>query len=196
MVGGGLSGCTNFTDLNNLRSVGRISISSGALNNLESVTEYIAISAPSVHLPNLKSVGGDLSIRGSFNTLDGLNNLQTIGGNLSISESNTLSGLNNLRTIGGNLSISGNFSTLDGLNSLQTIEIALSISSKQLTNLNALTNLQTVKDISITSCPQLYDFCVLKPIVEKLTGSFYTNNNGYSPTKYQILNGKCSKQPE
>ena len=65
-----------------------------------------------------------------------------------------------------------------------------------LNNIDGLTNLTTVKNISITSCPKLYDFCVLKNVVKNNDCDFYTNGNGYNPTKYQLLNGECSKLPE
>ena len=87
--------------------------------------------------------------------------------------------------------------SLDCFFSLTTITGNLNLQNcTELNNIDCLINLSAVKNISITDCPKLYDFCVLKSIVQNNNSDFYTYGNGYNPTKYQLLNGECSKLPE
>ena len=65
-----------------------------------------------------------------------------------------------------------------------------------LNNIAALKSLITIKDITIIQCPLLYNFCAIKNVVKDTDCNFYTEGNGYNPTKYQLLNGECSKLPE
>lgn len=79
-------------------------------------------------LQQIDSIGGNLDIQNAkaLLQLNGLNQLQAIGGNLNIDNNDSLlqlNGLNQLRTIGGDLGIYGNLALtqLNGLNQLRTV---------------------------------------------------------------------------
>ena len=114
----------------------------------------------------------------------------SIGGNFTANAS-TFKGLNSLKEIKGYLSIS--CGSVEGLEQLRNVQKLTINSSPNLTNLNALSGItSSLSDITITNCTQLINFCPLKSVVEKMTGTWYVLGNGYNPTKYQILNGQCS----
>ncbi len=78
-------------------------------------------------LNNLQSVGGDLRIFGNdIDSLDPFANLITIGGNLNLMQGyniSDLTGLSNLNSIGNTLSIS-NFDLISNLNDLSNLDIS------------------------------------------------------------------------
>ncbi len=84
-------------------------------------------------------------------------------------------------------------SSFEGLENLEEIMgKKLTITNcKALNNIDALSKVKALDEISITGCSELYDFCVLKNVVQNMSGTFYVNGNGYNPTKYQFLNGEC-----
>lgn len=160
-----------------------------------------------------------------LNSFENLSNLETIGGNLEIiSEASNVSrsltglkikGLGKLKNIGGNMSIVAqnyytnddesfsrnsltSINSLEGFKNLKTISGDIEIKfCRNLENIDDLINLTALQgNITIEKCKALYDFCVLKPLLEDSESTIYTNGNGYNPTKYQILNGECSKQPK
>ena len=95
------------------------------------------------------------------------------------------------------------YSSLKSLESFEGLENLTNIGDKltikgcsSLNNIDALKNIESLNDISITTCSKLYDFCVLKNVVQNMSGTFYVNDNGYNPTKYQLLNGECSQIPQ
>lgn len=187
------------------------------LENLHTINGDFKVSASSSS--SLSSSGNYYLTATSLNTLasfKGLDKLNRINGNFTINASSnkgnahslknliSFEGLESLTNISGNFSIiassNGSLTMLTsfwGLNKLDCISGNLTITKcKKLNNINALTNLSTVKDITITGCNNLYDFCVLKNIMQNYDNTFYTYQNGYDPTKYQLLNGECSKLPE
>ena len=168
-------------------------------------------------LYGLKTITDSLIIKdGDMTSFEGLRNLGTIGGNFKvIAESsyyssyslNSLSsfkGLSGLKSIGGDFEVNAKFSSLKSLASFEGLESLTNIGGGKLTinycsslnNIDALKNIESLNDISITTCPKLYDFCVLQNVVQNMSGTFYLNNNGYNPTKYQLLNGECSQIPQ
>ena len=169
-------------------------------------------------LYGLKTITDSLIIKdGDMTSFEGLRNLGTIGGNFKvIAESsysyyyslNSLSsfkGLSGLKSIGGDFEVNAkSYSSLKSLASFEGLESLTNIGGGKLTinycsslnNIDALKNIESLNDISITTCPKLYDFCVLQNVVQNMSGTFYLNNNGYNPTKYQLLNGECSQIPQ
>ena len=170
-------------------------------------------------LNGLKSIGGDFEVNAksssSLNALasfEGLESLETIGGNFRVIGGNTslnalssFKGLNGLKSIGGDFKvIAESSSSLNSLASFEGLESLTNIGGGRLTinkcrslnNIDALKNIESLNDISITECSKLYDFCVLKNVVQNMSGTFYVNDNGYNPTKYQLLNGECSQIPQ
>ena len=180
------------------------------LENLEKINGNFKIIASSSSLKALTSfeglsklnyIGGDFEVNPKNLKSLSLDNLTTIGGdaNINIDRMIETLNLNKLNSINGNLYIRGVYGKMTSLDliSLTTITGNLTITEcPMLNNIDGLTNLTTVKNISITSCPKLYDFCVLKNVVKNNDYDFYTTGNGYNPTKYQLLNGECSKLPE
>ena len=171
-------------------------------------------------LSGLKSIGGDFEVNAksssSLNSLasfEGLESLETIGGNFkviagsysSLESLSSFKSLSGLKSIGGDFEVNAkSYSSLKSLASFEGLESLTNIGGGKLTinycsslnNIDALKNIESLNDISITTCPQLYDFCVLQNVVQNMSGTFYLNNNGYNPTKYQLLNGECSQIPQ
>ena len=171
-------------------------------------------------LSGLKSIGGDFEVNAksysSLNSLasfEGLESLETIGGNFkviagsysSLESLSSFKGLSGLKSIGGDFEVNAKYSSsLKSLASFEGLESLTNIGGGKLTinycsslnNIDALKNIESLNDISITTCPKLYDFCVLQNVVQNMSGTFYLNNNGYNPTKYQLLNGECSQIPQ
>jgi Leucine-rich repeat (LRR) protein len=101
-------------------------------------------------LSQLEGIGGNLTfnLNPDLISLSGLNNLASIGGNFTIinfHQFNDLSGLESLQSIGGDLKISNNGgpTSLNGLNNLNSIGGDLGINGNDnLQSLNGLENLQ------------------------------------------------------
>ena len=162
---------------------------------------------------NVKSSYESLNSLASF---EGLESLETIGGNFrviagsySLESLSSFKGLSGLKSIGGDFEVnvkssSSSSSSLKSLASFEGLESLTNIGGGRLTinkcrslnNIDALKNIESLNDISITECSKLYDFCVLKNVVQNMSGTFYLNKNGYNPTKYQLLNGECSQIPQ
>ena len=191
-----LEALASFKGLENLEKInGNFKIiASSSSSSLNALTSFEGLS-------KLNYIGGDFEVNPKNLKSLSLDNLTTIGGdaNINIDRMIETLNLNKLNSINGNLYIRGVYGKMTSLDliSLTTITGNLTITEcPMLNNIDGLTNLTTVKNISITSCPKLYDFCVLKNVVKNNDYDFYTTGNGYNPTKYQLLNGECSKLPE
>ena len=170
-------------------------------------------------LSGLKSIGGDFEVNSKYSSLkslasfEGLESLETIGGNFkviagsysSLESLSSFKSLSGLKSIGGDFEVNAkSYSSLKSLASFEGLESLTNIGGGKLTinycsslnNIDALKNIESLNDISITTCSKLYDFCVLKNVVQNMSGTFYVNDNGYNPTKYQLLNGECSQIPQ
>ena len=171
-------------------------------------------------LSGLKSIGGDFEVNAKYSSslkslasFEGLESLETIGGNFkviagsysSLESLSSFKSLSGLKSIGGDFEVNAkSYSSLKSLASFEGLESLTNIGGGKLTinycsslnNIDALKNIESLNDISITTCPKLYDFCVLQNVVQNMSGTFYLNNNGYNPTKYQLLNGECSQIPQ
>jgi len=215
------AGITSYEGINNLTEIGgnfKVIAESSldalasfeGLNGLKSIGGDFEVNAKSSYY-SLKSLA----------SFEGLESLETIGGNFKvIAESSSSSslrslssfkGLSSLKSIGGDFEVnaksssySSSSSSLDALASFEGLESLTNIGGGRLTinkcrslnNIDALKNIESLNDISITECSKLYDFCVLKNVVQNMSGTFYLNKNGYNPTKYQLLNGECSQIPQ
>ena len=146
-------------------------------------------------LDNLKFIGKDFPIHGA--DTQGVSNLTTIGGNLTVSgQTSSINGLTGLNSINGNLSISETSMTaINGLTQLQKvggdIEILYNRELKDISGLSGLTN---CTNISIENSPNLYNFESLETAAKNMTGTWYVYGCGYNPTKYQMLNGESKPQ--
>ena len=171
-------------------------------------------------MSGLKSIGGDFEVNAkssyssssldALESFEGLESLETIGGNFkvigpSLNSLASFKGLSGLKSIGGDFEVNAkSSSSLNSLASFEGLENLTNIGGgkltisncKSLNNIDILKNIESLNDISITECSKLYDFCVLKNVVQNMSGTFYLNKNGYNPTKYQLLNGECSQIPQ
>ena len=214
-----LKSLASFEGLESLETIGgnfRViaeSSSSSYSSSLNSLSSFKGLSG-------LKSIGGDFEVNAksssSLNSLasfEGLESLETIGGNFkviagsysSLESLSSFKSLSGLKSIGGDFEVNAkSYSSLKSLASFEGLESLTNIGGGKLTinycsslnNIDALKNIESLNDISITTCPKLYDFCVLQNVVQNMSGTFYLNNNGYNPTKYQLLNGECSQIPQ
>ena len=209
-----LGSLENFVGLDNLGRIGgsfRITSSSSFYSSsLESLQNFSGLSS-------LSEIGGDfISKNKSLSTLTGLEKLVTVGGemNVQLSESEDAH-FTALQSVGGALSLSSSSSQFNlylpalktvpgafGLEGFRFVDIPKLESiggSFTITEVNAIgtiDNLKTVGDITIKNCKELTDFCNWKPVLTDYNGTFSVSGCGYNPTKYQILNGACSKLPE
>lgn len=120
-------------------------------------------------ISSIKSIGGDFSLSGTkITSLEGLNNLQSIGGSLSIRTCyylQTLAGLNAITKLGG-LSLSGNpeLTDISALNKITSLKNGLFISENTtLSSFAGLNNIKTIENqLYITSNDNLNSINDLK----------------------------------
>ena len=217
--GSSLVSLQNFSGLGSLTEiVGDFEVSS-SFSSLGSLENFVG-------LHNLCRIGGSFRITSDYSleslqNFSGLGSLTAIGGDF-ISEDKFLSaetGLEKLVTVGGEMNVRLSYNGDAHFTALQSVGGALSLFSNStssqsnlnlpalkmvggaftITGVNAigtLDNLKTVGDITIKDCKELTDFCNWKPVLTGYNGTFSVSGCGYNPTKYQILNGACSKLPE
>lgn len=172
------------------------------LSGLRKISGDFELSAPSSSF--------SFSSLGKLSSFEGLENLAEIGGHFKVIASyyNGLSSLTSFRGLSGLKKIGGDFelsttSSLGKLSSFEGLENLEEIMGKKLTitncrnlnNINALNKVRTLDEISITGCSKLYDFCILKNVVQNMNGTLAIDKNGYNPTKEQLLSGECAKLP-
>lgn len=173
-----------------------------------------------LELPKLEEIGGALSIHAQELKKLTLNSFVNLGGDVFIGSDNveTLN-IGNLNKVSGNFkiicrkvnmieftsltSITGDLiisycdlglQNINGLSKLANVGGNLDINNNpHLTDISGLSSLATAKGVSITKCMNLYDFNVLKTVVQNGC-EYYVSENGYNPTKYQILNGQGKPQ--
>ncbi len=102
-------------------------------------------------LSDLKTVGGNIYVKTSVQSLTGLENLQSVGGDFSFHTNynlTSLSGLESLTSVGGSLwiNINESLTTLAGLESLTSVGYLSINSNENLTTLTGLENLTTINE--------------------------------------------------
>ncbi len=207
-----LKSLENFVGLDNLRRIGgsfRITSSSSlkSLQNFSGLGSLTAIGGDFISkdkslsaetgLEKLVTVGGEMNVWLSYNGDAHFTALQSVGGALSLFSSSSSSSQSNLylpalKTVPGAFRLE-NFQSVD-IPKLESIEGVFTITG--VNAIGTLDNLKTVGDITIKNCKELTDFCNWKPVLTGYNGTFSVSGCGYNPTKYQILNGACSKLPE
>ncbi|RLD53162.1 MAG: hypothetical protein DRJ05_16810, partial [Bacteroidetes bacterium] len=117
-----------------------------------------------INYPDCNSIEGDVTIMGAdIENLNGLSNLISIWGNLTISQNPllpSLVSLNNLDLIGGDLIITGNENLISfsGMSYINSIYGNLEIIGNNIASLNGLYNLESVwGDLIIKQNPLLVD---------------------------------------
>lgn len=205
-----ISGLTDMTDFSQMEEItGSISVEFNPdlmnLNGLEWLTRVTAI-----------SVAGNQSL---FN-IDGISNLAeveslTISRNQSLLEltnfsaltsvpilviaSNTnltsLRGLESISSSSEVLAIKENFDLTDlsGLEGLRSADLAFFDANIKITNLDALSNFNDVRILSIVRNQSLTNFCGIQAAVSSEgLESFEVSGNAYNPSKTNIKEGNCS----
>ncbi|OEK01063.1 hypothetical protein BFP97_05875 [Roseivirga sp. 4D4] len=157
-------------------------------------------------LQNLEYVGGSVSIiyNADLTSINGIENLTAVGGGFNIGTNNLLQNLNlnlSLTTVGGDFSIGGlsipnlnafgslrsvgslllselpNITDLDGLSNLQTVSFSIRlIENFQLENITGLSNLNAISDITIQDNPSLTSLSGLEGITGS-TGLYLRGNS-------------------
>ncbi|MFK7806742.1 MAG: T9SS type A sorting domain-containing protein [Saprospiraceae bacterium] len=135
-------------------------------------------------LQNLISIGGSLTINycNSLYNLNSLENLTSVGGDLIIEYNpniQNIEGLESLSTIGGNLSIrhNTNLKNLNGLENLNQIGGGLSIyGNNDLENLNSLVNISTLQYLGISLNHSLLTLNGINSLIS-IEGDFLLRNN-------------------
>jgi len=136
-----------------------------------------------INNPNCTEIEGYVIIPypNNVSSLQGLNTISAIGGELLISDCNeltTLEGLNNLQSIGGGLSLisNDNLSSLSALHNLRSIGGGLTVSwnnrIKSLSGLDSI-NAETISDLHIIYNDSL-SWCAIESVCQ-----YIANPNGY-----------------
>lgn len=192
-IGGNFTPKGSFTSFKGLENLSRVEgnfVINSAYNSLPKLSSLEGLSSLSI-------VNGDLEIINlpELDDMKTLSNLNTVFGTLHLTgDLLSVEGLNNLYSV-GNLDISLNINSFSGINIQKVTNIKIT-NCPQLSDLSALSNsLQyNVNDITIQNCESLYDFSPFVPLVENMTGTWLVNGCGYNPTKYQMLNGESKPQ--
>lgn len=131
--------------------------------------------------PSLQTINGDAKLSGDGNSL-----LTTIGGSLYL-DGKDISGLNSLKKVSGNVSIKQ--CSITGMKSIESISNLTISDCQTLSDVGSFSSLSNCNSITITNCPNLYDFT---PFVEAVMNgsSWAVTGCGYNPTKYQMKNGQ------
>ena len=135
-----LASLSSFTGMEKLEYIGNNFIIRGELPNFTSFSG----------LTNLNMVMGDFVMQFEASetdvSLQGLNNLQSIGGNLTLSivRLKNLRGLNNLNNIGKDFTVE-HIASLEGLGNISTIKGNLSIGYNTFTSFKGLENLTLIE---------------------------------------------------
>ena len=131
-----LESFSSFTGMEKLEYIGNNFIVRGQTPNLASFSGFT----------NLHTIAGDLEIYLSKGgtSLQGLDNLQSVGGTLNIRGSANLKGLGKLNNIGKDFIINS-VSSFEGIGNITTIKGDLSIQSYDLTSFKGLESLSSIE---------------------------------------------------
>ena len=112
--------------------------------------------------PDCEQLDGSITIRGDVSDLSSLSNIESVSGNVYISQNTgltSLAGLGGLESIGGNLNIAlcSNLESLNGLGGLETVGGIIYIQScDKLASVDALNSVRTIGgDILVKTCHAL-----------------------------------------
>lgn len=174
---------TNFNGLNNLNAIG-MELGTGGLNVslCPSLANFMGLD----NLTQVKSMS--IGSNTSLQDFVGLNNLQLIDGDFTVSNNGgigSLNGLSSLNTISGHLNIEGNNSltSLAGMPNVSHVPYFLEITNNDmLQNLNGLENITTLgNSLSIRHNDLLSDMSGLSNLAS-VNGPIYVENNPALPS--------------
>lgn len=161
-------------NLENLNGISHLTIIEGSL--------FIEANAalPDISMSNLTTITGELTIGFNYpglTSLDGLQNLSSIGGEFRLVNNHSLV----------------NIDALSNLSTVGSLEIE---NCNAISNLNGLSSLTNIDDYcNMIRNNILTDFCGLELVVNSngIGGEFLTKLNAYNPTLQDIMNGDCSQ---
>eukprot|EP01137_Pigoraptor_chileana_P031234 Opistho-2@18754 len=148
---------------------------------------------PTASFGTINSISGSLRVTGcrDLTSLVGFNSLQTVGW-LDVSSNPalvSLQGLNSLRTVDGNLTLSANvaLTSIDGLGSLVSVGKTLTIATNiKLPNVDPLSSLTTVGSLSVSSNTALVNVDGLRRLTLVVANATIAGNNALVD-----INGLC-----
>lgn len=150
-------------------------------------------------LENLVNLGG-FHLEGTpISDFQGLEKIEVIDGTIYLQDMDiSFNGLNNLHTIKGDLSLFDNtISSFEGLENLTSVHNFDITDGYSLVSLNGLENLITANDITIGiygGNNTLSDYCALKNLINNGTyNSIQISGNLYNPTVSDITDGNCAQ---
>lgn len=200
----------NLSHLQNLTHIGgNIEIFSNAVledvNGLQNVRNFnAALQISNSQIKNLNILNDATTLEQIYITenhelltIDGLQNVETITGNVDIfynENLHTINGLGSIISIGGSLFLDYNLSLLNiGLTSLVSIEGHFGMYQNfMLSNLNELSNLESFQSLQIIENTELKDFCGITSAVLNFNQNLNISDNQYNPTLEDFINGNCS----
>lgn len=211
---------TTFRGLENVEYLGGIRIEYSSVESFQGLEKVTKIGSGGISwtdnyclitsfegLNNVTEIGGQLRINSIYlESFKGLEKVTYIEGDTWISAGGytcplkSLQGLCSLTKVNSGFALfdCNELETLDGLNNLKHVSYGLTFRvMNKLKDISALSNLEYVGDkfmITIADDPLLYDFTPLKNVLKNFKGELYILNNGYNPTKEQILNGQGKPQ--
>lgn len=155
-------------------------------------------------LQNLTAVEGDLEFESQnlvLNNFDGLDALQSVGGDVSISLPLLLAvdGLNAIQTIGGSLTVNDMTlcANIEGLGALESVGEDLLINDNTgMVHVNGLTSLLFVGgDVDVSDNPSLFLCCGLQPLLSDGTvdGITLVEENGFNCDSPEEILEECAE---
>jgi hypothetical protein len=170
-------------------------------NQFENIIGNIVISLPEVTCHPMNAYN---ECNYNITDLSGLNSISSIDGDLKFlgaydglyGPGNIVPGLENLLNITGSITIIGANPTLL-INKIISIDGDLYIErcySNNFTNLNFLSNLNSLKGNLTISHTYLNDFCSLQQSLSNgFNGDYAIDQNAYNPAYQDIVNGSCKE---
>ncbi|MCU0370238.1 MAG: T9SS type A sorting domain-containing protein [Bacteroidales bacterium] len=135
-------------------------------------------------LSTIQSIGGNLNITENnvLSNLNGLDSISFIGGDLQVSDNDSLpdmSGMGGLSFVGGNIFIGYNYSlsSIAGFDNLTSVNEGLSIYTNSITSLSGPGNLQSVGYLNISDNPDLLSLDGLENLTDVGAGLTIRNNS-------------------
>lgn len=208
----------NFVGLSRLKSAGGIIIRGRTmtaftgfegLEALESITNFGGLSVYQVNISSLRGLENVRVIEDNFflsdnsiQSLEGLDNLSEIKGNVTIQKNNDLTnleGLNSVATIGGGIDVSDNkkLVSLQGLESLVRVDgrffwIYL---NEKLNDLSPLKSIENIGgDLGIYQNPSLTECCIIPSLIAATQGKVTISDNSPECSSLEAIAENCAQE--
>lgn len=167
----------------------------GNITDLSALSTLLEINS-SFSVPYGIKITGNVAL----NSLEGLENLRVLNGNVAIGGNNlsNISQLSKIEVVEGDFFLSSEplINSLEDLSNLKAVDGQLGISG--LENLESLAGLENIEIVSgelyIVNNANLTDFCSLQKLIDNGFSNYYTVFlNKYNPTLEDLQAGNCSQ---